>query len=185
MSYESVINFKANAKQLSIDIKVRESNCYDWSGRREVIKSHKHYDSVDEFKKELFSIADGALTGSLRFPSSSTFAKRLSWLDQNGLIKHEVDESNVDWKTVERTELAYKVLAGLKRVKPKKWIICNDDKQAVKFNRSSVRLVINKGTKFYSKDLAKQALADLSDPQQWEKKYNWAELYNLQVQEIN
>ena len=87
------------------------------------------YKTPEEFEKGVFDFADGALNGSLRFSSSSTMSKRLTWLSQNNKLRYRYPEkakSNnpedawyKEWFVVERNEETFKVLVGEKRVKPK------------------------------------------------------------------
>ena len=88
MSYDTVLSFKINRKAMTITGRYRSSNCFDMFDRRVVEDYTNTYKTPEEFKKGVFDFADGALNGSLRFSSSSTMSKRLTWLSQNNKLRY-------------------------------------------------------------------------------------------------
>lgn len=184
MSYDTVLKFKIDKKHLLITGRYRSSNVFDEYGRRIDEDYTKTFDNLEEFKKGVFDFADGALSGSLRFSSSSTMSKRLTWLSQNNKLRYRYPEkakSNnpedswyKEWFEVERNEETFKVLVGEKRVKPKKWVISNGDKIGVKVTPRYTKLSYDRWKKFYSLDAANEMMKRLTD-------LGWVDSYGLKI----
>lgn len=184
MSYDTVLSFKINRKAMTITGRYRSSNCFDMFDRRVVEDYTNTYKTPEEFKKGVFDFADDALNGSLRFSSSSTMSKRLTWLSQNNKLEYydpEKAKSNKpedafykEWFAVERNEETFKVLVGEKRVKPKKWVISNGDKIGVKVTPRYTKLSYDRWKKFYSLDAANEMMKQLTD-------LGWVERYGLEI----
>ena len=184
MSYDTVLSFKINRKDMTITGRYRSSNCFDMFDRRVVEDYTNTYKTPEEFKKGVFDFADDALNGSLRFSSSSTMSKRLTWLSQNNKLRYRYPEkakSNnpedawyKEWFAVERNEETFKVLVGEKRVKPKKWVISNGDKIGIKVTPRYTKLSYDRWKKFYSLDAANEMMKRLTD-------LGWVESYGLKI----
>lgn len=176
MSYDTIMKFKINRKDNSITYTSRDSNSWDWDGKRTVSTFTNHYKTLDDFKNGVFDFADGALDGTCCFSSSSTMMKRLAYLQQNNLL--ELVDKDFNWYHVKRSNETFAILSGAKRVKPKTWIIANDAntigyKKTMKYSK----LVQSRFTKFYSLESAKKAFDHVS-------RLNWVDAYNLAIKSL-
>lgn len=177
MSYDTVLRFKIDRKNLSITTKSRDSNSYDWNGRRTVSTYTQKYNSQDEFKNAIFNFADGYLGGSIRFNKSSTFAKRVIYLQQNNLLTIDEKTDYCTWYKVQRTEKVYQILSGIKHVKPVVYVITNDNNTiGYKSTPRYDKLAESRFTKFYDLDSAKQAFENCQS-------LDWVDRYNLSIKQ--
>lgn len=184
MSYDTVLKFRIDRKNMTITGRYRSSNCYDMYGRREVEDYTKEYGTLEEFKQGVFDFADGALSGSLRFSNSSTMGKRLAWLSQKKKLVYRYPEkvkSNnpentwyKNWFAVKRNEETFEVLTGEKRVKPKMWVIVNDNHIGLKVTPRYEKLSRDHWKKFYDLQAAKEMLKHLAE-------IGWVEDYDLKI----
>lgn len=187
MSYDTVLSFKINRKNMTITGRYRSSNCFDMFDRRVVEDYTKTYKTPEEFEKGVFDFADGALSGSLRFSSSSTMSKRLTWLSQNNKLRYRYPEkakSNnpedawyKEWFEVERNEETFKVLTGEKKVKPKVWVISDGNGIGVKKTLRYTKLTYSRWTKYYELRYAEEMMEHL-------KELGWVDQYGLKIREI-
>lgn len=187
MSYDTVLKFKIDKKHLSITGRYRSSNVFDEYGRRVDEDYTKTFDNLEEFKKGVFDYADGALSGSLRFSSSSTMSKRLSYLSQNGKLCYEnpekaksnkpEDEFYKNWFVVNRDEETFKVLTGEKKVKPKVWVISDGNGIGVKKTLRYTKLTYSRWTKYYELRYAEEMMEHL-------KELGWVDQYGLKIRKI-
>lgn len=186
MSYDTVIKFKIDCKNMTITGRYRSSNSWDWNGKRIEEDYTKKYDSIEKFKKGVFDVADDALSGSLKFSNTSTMGKRLIWLSQNNKLHYRYPEkakSNKledawykEWLAVERNEETFKVLVGVKRVKPKTWVISNGGLIGVKVTPHYTKLSIDRWKKFYNLNAANEMMKRLTE-------LGWVKEYGLKVVE--
>lgn len=187
MSYDTLLKFHIDSKNMTITGGYRSSNCTDMFGRRVVDDYTKSYATPEEFKDGVFDFADGALDGSLRFSSSSTMSKRLTWLSQNNKLQYRYpekaksnkpeDEYYKNWYVVKRDEETYEVLIGKKRVKPKEWVISNGNDIGLKVTPRFKKLSYNRWKKFDNLDTVKKMMKHLSD-------LGWVDSYGLKIVEV-
>ena len=142
MSYETIKSFSASEKTLTIKGSYSSSNVTDMYNRRITEKFEKKYKSIGEFRESLFTWIDSFLEGTARFSNSSTFVKRVRMLLHEGLIVSHPDKQFPDiiWQTVNRTDEAYQIIVGKKKINIPTYSIIGDE-YAVRKNRGKIRVV--------------------------------------------
>ena len=187
MSYDTVLRFHIDSKNMTITGRYRSSNCFDEYGRRAVDDYTKSYATLDEFKDAVFGYANSALDGSLQFSNSSSMSKRLTWLSQNNKLEYynsekaksnnPEDEYYKNWYVVKRDEETYEVLIGKKKVKPKEWVISDGNNIGLKVTPRFEKLSYNRWKKFNNLDTVKKMMKHLND-------LGWVDSYGLKIVEV-
>lgn len=137
MSYDTVKSFKVDFERLEITGKISPSNVRDWRDRRIVEPFKITFGNQEELEAKLVGIANGYLEGSTKFPPSTTFAKRVDWLVENGYAYDTNGNKNSMWKwyTLPDTKEVREVLTGKKKIKtPYYIVIVKSDKSINGYN---------------------------------------------------
>ena len=175
MSYETVRSFSAKEKELIIRGTYSSSNVTDAYGRRVTDKFEKKYKDLQDFRDGLLAFVDGYFEGTLRISASSTFVKRVRILQHKNLIEIHVDRYGLEWSKVIRSEEAYAIMVGKKKIKLDTYSIVGHENTVLRKIKSKVKLEINKkATAFYEKAEVKR-IFDLANG------WGWVESYGLKI----
>lgn len=168
MSYDTVKSFKVDFDRLEITGKISPSNIRDWRDRRIVEPFKITFGNRDELEAKLVGIANGYLEGSTKFPPSTTFAKRVDWLVENGYAYDVNGNKNGMWKwyTLPDTKEVREVLTGKKKIKtPYYIVIVKSDKSINGYNlmlkMTSRRIMLTTVGK-YKEELTPQQIIERS-----------------------
>lgn len=173
-----VRTMKIDYKTLTISMTAASSNVRDWNDRL-IYESHTTtHDTLDEFKRQVFAIANDVLSGMIQVPRNHTIEKRLQYLKDHDLLEPESD-TTPDWLHVIQNDESFNILTGKTRVKCPMYIIADANTHGVVSNKFSYKLrTKDKATKFLDKNQA-QALCD-----HLEKSSKWISRFGLYVQEV-